>query len=882
MRLLRIVWEKREQQVWLAILLGVPLVAVITVQTIVGTPLATPLRGDLANSFLGVVAQVLAGILAIVFSVSVVAVEVASSRYTPRLFSYFASSPATWLAFGALLACIAVSVVSMGIQGLPMLHVGFLAMVLLFVFCLLTLPYYFRRTLQLLDPMNLADRVAREASHAIKKQDRRRALDAVVQLGDVAIKAFERGEDEVATAYLERLQGVQEHLIATRSTSIATDEDRGIASAFPTFGIRSPVVRQYYRVFKLAIAKSSEELALYAGGLLSQTVFGLISERASKEVLKGVLAQYQDFLDIAVESRHVSRFALVRSLRDAIDALSGPDSFDEAYAATCLAALDQSNRTILGHDDFELWKAELDAFSSMRSIEDRSRSLRHAWSSLLPGLRAARISGCDDELAQCDMLSWATGSGITHTNRQVLALGISRIRQSLPSAAQSLEVQARGVAEQIDTLWVTAGVYDVFCRICVYALFRRRHAYIKELWRHVTPADASAHWANTNLIHLDIGFLTHQLFMNLWLPWEVEGFHGAAPYVRRYYLLCLAFAMRRPDAEWRPAIVPFTAETVSKGDEYSVALAKELSATHAYLTNLPYNADKVLTEYDAVASMIGEWDDVFDGRASEALGRAREWLEDQDRRQEWTGKANAIIKDLPLDDSRVEAYKQAAVQYYRSESAVTQLAETEPDADEAVTELTGRCRRPRCPAKQHFTVIGLGQAQKVGEIVGFQPVGEVVQAEMAHIVPTILDDQRIRSLQAPRLTLGAIAHVVKSIQSAGWQPTVLLASDQQISSAWRDDPAFRGQMELGEPGQRYLRLDESTTLRIVEADVDHAFVLDRRAAQWTTAEPLQIEVTECEKNPSALQIAARELVHYRVLKPEAVAILRFAQVRNPA
>ena len=101
---------------WLGFLLGGPTLVVGVVQLFVRTPLYAPLNADLANSFLATVAQVLAGILAIVFSVSVLAVDIASDRYTPRLFSYFAWNPATLITLFSLLTCTLLAVIAMGIQ----------------------------------------------------------------------------------------------------------------------------------------------------------------------------------------------------------------------------------------------------------------------------------------------------------------------------------------------------------------------------------------------------------------------------------------------------------------------------------------------------------------------------------------------------------------------------------------------------------------------------------------------------------------------------------------------------------------------------------------------------------------------------------------------
>ncbi len=843
----------------------------VTVGWIVGIPLHAPLNENLANPFLATMAQVLAGILAIVFSVSVLAVEITSDRYTPRLFSFFIGNQATRLTFLSLLVCILISVIAIGVQSQPMPQWGFLAMTWLFVFCLLTLPYYFQQTLRLLDPRNLAEQIRNEGLQALKKRDRQGVLDAVTSLGDVAVKAFERGEDGITRKYLDALQEIQQALIAPDSMLLPT-EDKDIAWALLGFGISSPVANQYYRIFKVAIAKKNEELTLHIASLLAQTTTTLIDQGSSREILKGILQQYQEFIKIAIEHRDISRFRLVLSLREAIFRRAHK-VFSEEHLSACLSTLEQVNRAIIDDQDSELWKKELGYFSHISSVEDLYDSFHPGLRKLLSDFTRAGISISRDEWAKWETLALRIDTRITPANKYVFELGMSEIERLIPASEQQLQEQARSTRAALQTLWTTTGVYDTFFTICVYAFYRKEFGYIKELWRHVNPPDAGASWANANLIHLNIGFLTYQMFYSSFVNWPIEGYHGGEMYVLQYYLLCLAYALQQRNRDWHPAVPAFTKALLSQDDEYSVAIGEELRSAYRFLINLPSYADKVLAQYEDVDRVIAGWDDVFNGQARDALEKARDWLADTERRRKWMGKAEGIIKKLPLDSSRVKAYREEALEYYQSQSQVGQLALTENSREKAPTELRGSCRI-QCPEKRDFTLIGLGEPQEVGMRVGFEAVHQIVRAETAHIAKTIFEHEATKPIKVKQLTFDKVAEAAKKISEAGYQAKVLLAPGQQISSSWRDDPDFRTHMEH-EGNERYLILDESTRLRILELDSDYAFILDRNAGNWATMTPLEIEVTGCDKKPLAVQITAQEAVGYQVLNPEAVEVLKF-------
>ena len=854
-------------------LLG-PTIVVLVVHCAENIPLSALISADLANSFLGTMAQVLAGILAIVFSVSVLTVEIASDKYTPRLFTLFIMSAATWLSLVSLLMCILLSVIAIGVQASPMFQWEFLAMTWLFTFCLLTLPYYFQQTLQLLDPRNLAERIKDEGLRFLRKKDEQIVGGTLTSLGDVAIKALGRGEDEAVKRYLDALQEMQQALAVPGSILLPCG-GRDVESPLFTHSIPSPAIDQYFRIFKMAIVRKSEELALYVVRLLVEAIIALIDQNSSKEILAGVLQQYGEFARIAIESRDVSRFLLVRALKEAIFRQAHTKTANEEHLPACLGVLGQINRMIIDHSDSELWKEELSYFSDISSVRDISNSLSSNMMGLLRGLQRAGIPVSRENEQSWYVMVWPVATRITPTNRRVFEFGISEIEQLIPASEPQLQEQVQEIRGTLQRLWATTMVYDMFFGVCVYAFYRKEFGYIKELWRHVNPPDASAHWVNINLIHLSIGFLTHQMVGSSFTDWPIERYHGGEIYALQYYLLCLAYALQQSNGDWQPMVPAYAPLRLSQDDEYSVTMAQELSAVHVFLLNLPYHADKVLRQYDTVHGMCEEWDDVFDGKASTAFERARDWLENRERRQDWEQKAQGIIVKLPLDETRVQAYRAAALKYHQSQSQVDQLAVIGEHEEKASTELKAWCRI--CPDKREFTPIGLGRPSEVITRAGFEAVYRIVDEEIKHIAKTILRHETIKAVRVEHLTFEQVAKMFRKISETAHKATILLAPDDQIHLAWQNDLDFRTHMEH-EGNERYLLLDESAKLRILGLDGNYAFVLDRNTGNWVTAKPLVIEVAECSANPLVVQITAQESVEYQVTDPEAVGILEFGSV----
>ncbi len=857
-------------------LVGGPIIVITGIQLTTKTPLYTPLNPDLAGSFLATMAQVLAGILAIVFSVSVLAVDIASDRYTPRLFAYFTGSWATLLSFFSILALTILAVIAIGVQAIPMSQWRYLLMTGLFVFCLLTLPFYFHQTLKLLDPRNLAEQIRNEGQRGLKKQAQQQVLDAVTSLGDIAVKAFERGEDEITKKYLSTLCELEQELITSGTALLSSNAGKDVMSALLGFGVRSPIFDQYYRVFKAAIAKRNEEVTLYIVGLLSDGIATLTEQSNSTEFLKGRLQQYQDFAKMAIEDRDISRFSLIHSLREAIFPRSYTNTFTEDYLPILKGAIVQVNKIIIDSRDFELWKRQLGYFSSVVSIDN-------IYSSLTSNLHELLLR---DELLQARRALWEQmelplRTRITPTNKRAFELGLSQIGQLIPASDQKLREKFLEIRQLFYELGAITGIYDAFFTICVYAFYRKQLEYIKELWRHVNPKDASAHWANTNLIHFDIGFLTYQMYYHVLLPWEIEDYHGSEVYVFRYYLLCLAYTLLHTHSDWYPATPFLFKPLLDRDEEYSEIMREELHTAYAFLMNLPYYADKALTQYDTVASEKEEWEDVFDGKISDALEKARDWLTDTQHRQEWTSKAEGIVRDLPLDNRRVEAYRKSALEYYKEESQIKHLAiQAEIGDKQNAVDLTGRWHYQN-PDKQHFTLIGLDEPERIGARVGFGAMRDLVRLEISHIAKILLTQKEQEVINLEGLDFDSVLKTVKRIKQAGYSVTVLIAPSQEISYASQKDHRFRVNVRYENQKERYLQIDTDTKLKIIELPGDYAFIFGKKAGSWATIKPTMIEVKERDKDPLSVEISATEMAIYQMLNPQAVEILKFNKQKEP-
>ena len=184
-----------------------------------GNPFSTLFRFDVdtMQNALGNMAQVVAAVLGIVITVVSIVVQLAATRYTPRIADMFFKDRTNLgiMAF-FVVACInAVWVsVSVGKEVLP--RVSIVVTMLLVTFSLLVMVPYFAYVFDFLDPDRVVGRIQAQAVAAARPHGelspsevgprQRNALSGVEQLSDIAINAVSQKDKAIASGTIEAMR----------------------------------------------------------------------------------------------------------------------------------------------------------------------------------------------------------------------------------------------------------------------------------------------------------------------------------------------------------------------------------------------------------------------------------------------------------------------------------------------------------------------------------------------------------------------------------------------------------------------------------------------------------------------------------------------------
>ena len=242
------------------------------------------LDAERASELLGVAAQLVAGVLAIVITVAAIVVELAANRYTSRITQLFVREPVNFAVMGLY---VVTTLLCLWLAGLPDLAPGpgearmpgaGLAIGLgLVTLCLLALLPYFGFLFRFLAPTNVIARIRRDAIGLVRRARTRRVpgtrgrvIEAIEELEDVARSAREHSDRSISMAAISALAAlVREYVPLRAELPDGWFEIEGDLARDPDFVSMAPVAVSEIRAQRLWLETKvlRQYLALYGESL---------------------------------------------------------------------------------------------------------------------------------------------------------------------------------------------------------------------------------------------------------------------------------------------------------------------------------------------------------------------------------------------------------------------------------------------------------------------------------------------------------------------------------------------------------------------------------------------------------------------------------------
>lgn len=890
------------------------------------------------TAILSTIAGALAAILAIVFAISQIIISNLSERYSPYILERYKNDPKTMRTLFGFVTVITLSILLLFVNAfLPPTILFLLLSALLFgfVYSFSLFIKYFQFMFEIINPLEFASILEKESIEQIKNQNEKEIQNYISSLGDISVKSLQRNEERVCNEYIQTLYNVFEEFLKLKEAN--PEKYKPVVNLSYYEGdnaknnILGYVLDQYSRIYKEAVFRKAEGITMATYLKLSFILDKCFTEKDTDLVEQMLRTEYP-LCEFTIENKDKSRFYLIQHLTDVLQiALSKQGRIDDKHLDKFISShLLEVTRLIIDHDDFELFKSEIDNFCLIPFIQSPNKLQNEIKTDLylfneLSQIRYRYIFGeIKRKRDRLQFLIWYAlskdfenkkkfeekleefeelvighlekmkdetyyKSKILRESDKITPEEFEDVKRQIEDSIKKVKEKIEGneqelwcIKHRLNKLYISSKIHKTFFVIGAYILFKGNEGridaekYLRELWEHTHPEDAHAMIGNETPVTFDPSWLTYLLFYggvnsDFWLHGmgvRFEGFHGTTDYVYQYYLLCIAKSIEKGRANLG---LPQKndLETMMKENR-----TYELEELYQFSDRFKLETEHLIKYCDGLIKESDNWNALFKNNAKEALEKTKEWIDRTSQECEKVKKEIEII--LPLYPQKVAKCREEIFKGYKKSSKIQEVVQVkefdeERDKEFEFIQIYKRPLIPKyCLIKPSFVDCST---------LWFDFGRVVAVGEINYLIKRILEDERIERVrirgEEHEELFNKIKSVVGSLKEQNYKPYVIF-----MPLAIRTEFLKKRLVETFE----HLRIDEDTELKVINSSkltpFEDIIILDKTAGIWTfepdeeTRERLIIEIKEYDADKSKVDLLVKTVVNFRIVDSKAIKILK--------
>ena len=889
------------------------------------------------TAILSTAAGALAAILAIVFAISQIIISNLSERYSPYILERYKNDPKTIRTLFGFVTVITLSILLLFVNAFLPPTISFLLLSVLlfgFVYSFSLFIKYFQFMFEIINPLEFAAILEKETIEQIKNQNEKEIQNYISSLGDISVKSLQRNEERVCNEYIQTLYNVFDEFFKLKEAN--PEKYKAVVMSYSEVdnaknNILGYVLDQYSRIYKEAVFRKAEGITRETYLKLSFILDKCFTGKDADLVEQMLRTEYL-LCEFTIENKDKSRFYLIDYLTDVLQiALSKQGRIEDKHLDKFISShLFEVTRLIIDHDDFELFKSEIDYFS-MGSIQSPDKIQENIKNDLYLNHEMHRTLYKNQEISReikrkrdylQFLIRYALSKDIenkkefeetlgefkelvigylekmkdeNYYNSKILRESNEITTEEFENVKRQIEDSIKKVKEKIEgsehELWsikhwlkehyISSKVHKTFFVIGAYILFKGKEGkiaaerYLKELWEHTHPEDAHAIIGNETPVTFDPFWLTYLLFYggansDLWphhMNFRFEGFHGTTDYIYQYYLLCIAKSIEKGRDNFGLPEKNDLEKMMKENRTY------ELDELYLFANRFKGENEHVIKYCDGLIKESDNWNALFKNNAKEALEKTKEWIDRTSHECEKVKKEIEII--LLLDPEKVANCREDIFKSYKKSSEITEVVQVKEFDEEKDKELEFILiyKRPLIP-KDCLIKPSFINCSMIWSDLG----SSVALGETNYLTKRILEDERIERVRIREVEheelFNKIKSVVGSLKEQNYKPSVVFIPLEILTEFVKKRLAKFG----------YLKIDEDTKLKVINSSkltpFEDVIILDKTAGIWTfepdeeAEDRLIIEIKECDTDKSKVDLLVKTVVNFRIVDPKAIKILK--------
>jgi len=914
----RIDKETLKQALCFCVLLGL---LVLTVTILIGTYNFNILKPRPSFSIVSL-ATILASLLAISFSISLVTVQIVSNIYTSRILDVYKKNPiviATISIFlGSIIGLLLLSTIPAPSKTLCAICFGWF-----FLCCILLLIFFFE-VLSIIDSLKLAKILEGSGKTAILAKKFEEAELEISCIGDIILKTIDRNEEETSKKYLEVLS----KYIETYS-SLPDDPQQSSSNnrnQKTKTDVLNSIFSEYFRIYRTTVKKDNLKIR---DDLLEQIDSIFYTYYLSKE---DIITQIQKFevnsLIISIKKRddirHSIIFNYVTHIGTFIDRYTTPVNFEWSVNNELIKNyLDSGflliNKEIIKNDDYDLFESEMNAINGwffsepqliINQIRDRLLHLTMAFSFadinppfeqefqnnviILKHMSELDLLDNFENFKDADTKIRAfnkfiiTGLNAVETDIKIeIGATVSQSKKDFLSDQLKLIKNRREVIKsEINKILILTYQYQV-TSIFHRSLFVNGAAilkfeeytdtkfgskkYIRQLMGFPNLRNG-IEWLNSPPIVKNADWLTH-LFVyggqnnNYWILNKglQNNLDLNSDALIKTYLLAITSITSETDRHLSlPTLMDL--EALYQNGENIDSISRYYAFSNSFLDK----SDILTKTVDSFIEIAEQFEYLFGKQSKESFNNTKLWLDESYKRMAEVTKN--IESTLPIDPEISKKYLQEISDNFDSIERIPRIVETRhfnPEIDYA-KHFETLCNSQNLLSKRNFIKISRVPIVGLGRILAHS----TIQWENDLIAQTILkyiDDKKTISGDSIKEKISYLSSIYSSIKS---DSTILCS--QKFLSLLKQNNLIKRRDKLDLGNNLFIRVCGSDKIP------DEIFIIISKTAgvlisqiKESTGKRLFVTLEEDAEDKSRVKLLACIKVHFEILRIGEIQIIQF-------
>jgi len=842
---------------------------------------------DISINIFGCIATSLAAILAIVFSISILGIQIVINKYNPTVLDFFKQSKLTQITlFGFLLTIIlSILIAALNVGELPNIKYLFFIGFSLFLVCLYLFYQFYEFMLNIINPLKLGLLLKKKIiAFTNLNEQQEECIKVAFSIGDISVKLLGQNESSTALIYLNYIDDIIEEVAIKASEEKNSNNNLRV--------LINNLLNQYLKIFNEAINIEDSEIIESISGKLfystfnRKTVFYEINNFEIFPIASSIVQK-------AIDNKVPSRYRLINDLIYLPNVLYyNLKKIDIRFFKLYQKLVFDITRKIIDCNDFSLFEYEIDNFSlnNVDSLNLVQNNLSASLSLYNLSQDTQNILYSNDEFAKFIEKSKGLESQIKYLVPKNFAYILEFEKQLEEYKNFILNCFNSKNIDEVNTAFdsVKNNLYSYIYNLYVHKLFfqigshilysQDKHEknyliYIHELWYHTKPENVPENVITCNETPITFNpFWLTQLYLyggEYSVAWNesffrYDNYNSVSNYITRYYILCISRCIELNQKIEIPDQEELNQLFKDKNDLL-------LEFWYRFFIDLGNNFKDIFSQIDVLISSSYDSGILFKSPIEELIERTKEFFEELEKDSDIT--IDILEGLLPIDNRKIESFIADIKSGYNRINTLNNYFEIVPydEYEHSKFDFIQIVIRRLIPKKWFINISDRS-------VVGMTHIGgSIAWGEIKFLIETILNDKKIDEEKIQKSSdqiFASIKQAVNNLLKNKYNPDVIYIHNDLIKSLSKD--YFDSFLKI-------LIVNESITLKIIKTPKDSPFidqiiVLDSNAIKWIYkpdehGEKLSVDIKEYEGKKSEFDLIVRTFVNCTIVDSDMIKII---------